>query len=326
MPEMACPFRCIYCDQTRITGKEHLPDEESITRLIEDHLESFPQIESHIEIAFFGGNFTGLDRDVQSHYLDIAARYVAMGKVHSIRLSTRPDYITTEKLELLARYPVGTIELGAQSLDDEVLDQCGRGHTAEDVAQAALLVRQYGFRLGLQMMVGLPGDSFQKAMETARSIISLGADESRIYPCLVIKGTRLETLFRQNRYNPLSLEEAIKISTVLWLLFEQAGVKVIRLGLHPSESLLGDGLVAGPFHPAFKTMVMSEVWHRQLTHTNTWPQCKSITIEVPAAELNYAIGFRKVNKEWLQRKYEDVKFRPNATLSGRAFLIKPAEG
>lgn len=321
LPEMACPFRCIYCDQKRITGMNHFPDEEHIIHLIDAHLDSFKTANRYVEIAFFGGNFTGLDADLQKFYLEIASRYVRQGKINSLRLSTRPDYITEEGLDLLSAYPVGTIELGAQSLDEEVLAQCGRGHTAADVAQAARLIRQYGFRLGLQMMIGLPGDSHQKSVETARSIIALGADESRIYPCLVIRGTQLENLYRQNRYHPLSLQQAVETAAELWMLFADAGVKVIRLGLHPSEELRGDGLVAGPFHPAFKMMALTEVWRIQFVKKTDWPESPYITIDVPTDELNHAIGFKKANRNWLQGRFKDVKIKADEMLKGYEFRV-----
>lgn len=321
LPEMACPFRCIYCDQTRITGMKQLPEEKSIIGLIEAHLDSFKTDNRHVEIAFFGGNFTGLDAAVQKFYLEIASRYVKQGRVNSLRLSTRPDYISKHKLDLLAAYPVGTIELGAQSLDEEVLAQCGRGHTAHDVAEAAGLIKQYGFRLGLQMMMGLPGDSHQKSVETAGRIIALGAEESRIYPCLVIRGTHLESLYRQNRYHPLGLQQAVNTAAVLWMMFVHAGVKVIRLGLHPSEELRGEGLVAGPFHPAFKMMVMTAVWRNQFAQKMDWPKHPAIAIDVPAAELNHAIGFKKANRIWLQARFNEVKFRPDERLKGYDFKV-----
>ncbi len=318
---MACPFRCIYCDQHKITGKNKLPDASDVRQTIESHLKTMPATGAHIEVAFFGGNFTGLHVDNQKKYLDIAQEYLLDKRIQGIRLSTRPDYIDARKLDLLKQYGVTTIELGAQSLDDKVLEQCGRGHTLADVVQASKLIRQTGIYLGLQMMIGLPGDTLEKAMLTAKKIVALGATESRIYPCLVIKGTSLQTLFEQSKYHPLSIEEAVAWSVQLLLYFEAHGVKVIRIGLHPSAELEADGLVAGPYHRAFKTLVLSEIWAQQFKNYSLWPASDGVLIQVAPHEINFAVGFEAKNKKTIQQKYRYVKFISNSSLSGRHFHI-----
>ncbi len=201
-------------------------------------ISSFPKGNKHVEIGFFGGNFTGIPLDDQEKYLQVAQPFLEKGIVQGIRLSTRPDYIDEQGLHLLKKYGVTTIELGAQSMDNDVLQQSARGHTAEDVENASRMIIAAGFRLGLQMMVGLPGDTLEKSVFTARKIIELGACETRIYPVLVIKGTKMAEWYEQGKYKPLSMEEAVFWVKTILPLFEDAGVEVTRVGLHSSEGLL----------------------------------------------------------------------------------------
>jgi len=213
-------------------------------------------------------------------------------------------------------------ELGAQSLDNDVLKQSGRGHKAEDVDAAAKLILEYGFSLGLQMMIGLPGDTLQKSLYTARRITDLKADNTRIYPALVIKDTKIEELYRNGRYQPLSLEEAVSWSKELLIIFEEANVNVIRIGLHPSEGLIkGDELVAGPFHPSFRELVLTEIWH-DLLKPLFKEESQKIEITVAPDQLNYAIGYQGRNRTFLLNHFKTVKFIPNDNLTGRNFTFK----
>lgn len=323
LPELACPFRCSYCNQATISGQNHIPSESEMIAVIERNLNSFPKGNNHIEIAFFGGNFTGLPTRIQRNALQVAKRYVFNNQVQGIRLSTRPDYVDSEKLLLLKENGVTTIELGAQSLDEEVLLQCGRGHTAADVHQASALIKAEGFRLGLQMMIGLSGDTLSRALQTAHQIIEAGADETRIYPCLVIRGTELEQDFLKGSYIPLSLDEAVAWTAQLVLLFENAEVKIIRLGLHPSEELNNEGLIAGPYHPSFKELVMTKIWKNILLANNEWPVCSELQIEIAPKERNFCIGFEATNKKWLLTRFKNIRFIANDAVSDRNFLLKP---
>ena len=277
-----------------------------------------------MEVGFFGGTFTGIPVEMQEKYLQAVQPFLASGQVQGIRLSTRPDYIDPTVLDRLRRYGVTTIELGAQSLDDGVLKRSRRGHTVRQVEGAAGLIRKAGFRLGLQMMIGLPGDTLGKALATADKIIALGADNTRIYPTLVIKDTVLHRWYEEGKYRPLSLAEAVQWAKELLLKFEQAGVRVIRLGLHPSEGLLsGEELVAGPFHPSFRELVLTEIWHDLLSPLTENPPGFSAgaVIEVPARQLNYAIGYAGKNKKMLRSVFPEVRFCENKRLAGRAFVV-----
>lgn len=322
MPELACPFRCVFCDQHRISGIEDAPDKDQVISLIERNLGTFPYGPKTVEIAFFGGNFTGLPDNLQLMYLELAQKFLINGSVQGIRISTRPDYINSEKLQRLRTYGVTTIELGAQSLDAEVLRKSGRGHGPEAVEKASEMILQKGFRLGLQMMIGLPGDTFEKSLQSAERIIGHRAHETRIYPCLVIKGTALEQMYLRGDYKPLSLDQAVGWSVWLWQLFAEAGVKVIRLGLHPSEGLNGDDLVAGPFHPSFKELVMTALWRNMFEKYSAWPQGDSVLIEVPANELGVAIGHKAANRIWLSERYSKVVFTGREGLAEHTFIIK----
>ncbi len=321
IPEAACPFQCIYCNQRKISGRLKIPGDDEIIRIIEERISTIPTENSEVELAYFGGNFTGFSVEEQTHYLDLVQPYISDNRISGIRLSTRPDYINEEILELLDRYHVKSIELGAQSMDHDVLKASMRGHTVADTEKAAKMILSRGFTLGLQMMIGLPGDTLEKSTATAQKIIGLGATETRIYPTLVIKDTVLEKHFHEGKYQPLELDEAVNWSAQLYQIFEQANVKVIKLGLHPSEGLLsGKDLVAGPWHPSFRELVLTDIWREVLT-SELQNQGDSIVIEVPGDQLNYAIGYQGKNRKMLMKKFREVKFITNSKLQGKEFSL-----
>ncbi len=214
------------------------------------------------QIAFFGGTFTGLSMIQMQAYLDIAAPYIRCGDVCGVRISTRPDCIDEEILSFLKQNGVTHIELGVQSLDDEVLRAAGRGYTAGDVLQSAQMIRKFGFVLGMQMMPGLPQDTADKSILTAQKIIELGAAEARIYPTVVIRQTPLEKMYLSKRYRPLSLDAAVDLCVRLKQMFHKAGVAVLKTGLHSGD--VEQDIVAGPFHPAFGQLVDSKLCLEQM--------------------------------------------------------------
>ena len=322
IPELACPFQCVFCNQQKITGIQLIPDDAEIINTIESHLSSFKERNRRVEIGFFGGSFTGVPFDQQKHYLEIVQPFIQSGEVVAIRVSTRPDYIGEKELTLLKKYSVQSIELGAQSFDEEVLKQSFRGHTAKQTEAAAKAILKANFQLGLQMMIGLPGDSLQKALKTAKRIIELGAHTTRIYPVVVIKDTAMHKWYEQGKYKPLSLDEAVDWTKQILPLFEEAGVKVLRVGLHPSEGLLsGDELVAGPFHPSFKELVLTEIWGDLFRPLLKSEQSDDILVQVPIAQLNAAIGHQAKNKKLLLEKFRKVKFVEDKNLVGREFVV-----
>ncbi|MBE0651072.1 MAG: radical SAM protein [Bacteroidales bacterium] len=322
VPELACPFQCAFCNQEKISGHQNIPTEKEITDSFDAYLRSFRETNRHVEVGFFGGTFTGIPLAEQENYLRLVQPYLDAGTIHGIRLSTRPDYINSAVLSILKQYRVTTIELGAQSLDDEVLKASYRGHTARQVEQASEMIRDAGFDLGLQMMIGLPEDTLEKSLATAQKIIELGASNTRIYPALVIRDTAMHQWFRQGKYKPLSLEEAVEWSRPLLLMFEKARVNVIRMGLHPSESLLDHtDLVAGPFHPSFRELVLTQIWKELFIPLLRENKGKKVEIQVPAAELNAAIGHHSENKKILLRHFHEVKFVPVEKLKNRNFRL-----
>ncbi len=319
IPELACPFQCIYCNQRKISGQLVVPSAEEITTKIDKHLETISEKNSEVEVAFFGGNFTGLKIEEQIAYLKLVQPYIQQGKVSGIRLSTRPDYINEEVLNILKNYNVKTIELGAQSMDNEVLKLSKRGHTTVDTENAGKLILEAGFSLGLQMMIGLPGDTLKKAIYTAKKIVELGANNTRIYPCLVIKGTKLEKIYKSDKYKPLLLDKAVLWSKELLKIFESGGVDVIKMGLHPSEGLLsGEELVAGPFHQSFRELVLTEIWW-DLLEPLLKREESNFNIYVSKDQINYAIGYNAKNKKRLIDK--KVKFITDHHLTGRKFKV-----
>ena len=347
LPELACPYRCVYCNQFSITGKQHLPDIQDVKRIIEKHLSTFPSGEKFVEVAFFGGNFTGLPVKMQDDFLKIVQPYLENGLVDGIRCSTRPDYIDEKRVRILKNFGMRNIELGAQTTNDEILSKCGRGHTFKDIEIASQIINNEGITLGLQMMLGLPYDSFEDDMQTARDIVRLGAAETRIYPCIVVKDTELERLYRNGEYVPLSLDEAASQSAKIYEFFENNGVKVLRVGLHTSEDLDNQAYVAGPYHANFAEMVFSKIWEdkikvaienvekSQCFHSDDLTVRKtgesSVMIEITENHLNHAVGYKAENKKMLESCYKSVIYKtlktsfPAAQTTIIASATMPAE-
>jgi len=297
-----------------------MPEPSGVAEIIDKHLASFPKRRKEIEIGFFGGNFTGIPIDKQEEYLAVARPYLKDGKVHGIRLSTRPDYINEQVIKLLKTYKVSTVELGAQSMVDEVLLKSCRGHTVADTVKASQMIKAARIKLGLQMMIGLPGDTAEYDLETAAAITDLEADDARIYPTLVIKGTALEKSFYDGNYHPLSMEEAIKRSASVFKVLEQGSVNVIKMGLHPAEGFLsGEELVAGPFHEAFRELVMTEIWSEELAPLRKESDNKKLEILVAPKQFNFAIGHAAKNKKALLKLYDTVVFYCDENLEKREY-------
>lgn len=314
---MACPFRCVYCNQFSIAGKRLIPDVASVRNTIVSHLASFTETERFVEVAFFGGNFTGLPVAMQDDYLRAVQPFVESGKVQGIRCSTRPDYIDASRLMVLKRMGMRNIELGAQSTNDGVLLSCGRGHDVNAIARASQLIRDAGFVLGLQMMIGLPGSSPELDLQTAKDIVALGAKETRIYPCLVVEDTILAKRYREGAYLPLSLEDAIQRSADIYSYFVENGVKVLRIGLHPSDELDGGACLAGPYHHNFAEMVLGEVWRRKLVSVGG--RGKHLVVYTHSSQRTHAIGYRAANRKMLLASFQQVVFLSDDSLAPADF-------
>ncbi len=313
LPELACPYRCVYCNQFSITGLNDIIKAEDVKAIIDSHLASFKEEQRFVEVAFFGGNFTGLPIQMQNDYLEAVQPYLDKGLVNGIRCSTRPDYISYHRVQEIKRYGMRNIELGAQSTNDEVLKHCRRGHTYNDIAEASQIILSQEITLGLQMMIGLPFDTEEKDFHTAKDIVNLGAKETRIYPCIVVKDTELETMYRNGEYQALTIEEAVKRSAKLYSYFTENQVKVLRIGLHTSDELDNEAYVAGPYHKNFAEMVFSNIWKEKLTQalTQTLTQTQNIIINVPESQINHAIGWKGENKKILSEQFGNVIFKVN---------------
>lgn len=325
IPEKACPFRCVYCNQYHITQCTCSVEPDDVKQQIDNYLRTIPPY-AHVRLGFFGGSFTGMPITEQNRYLQVAQPYIESGRIREIQLSTRPDYINEEILQNLQAHHVTTIELGAQSLDDEVLRLSGRGHTAAEVEQASALIRSYQFKLGLQMMLGLPGDTRDKALATARRIVELGAQCTRIYPTLVIKDTELETMYREGRYQPLTMDEAVAQAADVMEIFEQAGVQILRVGLHPSEGLISrESLVAGPFHVSFKELVETERWRRRLVAALGDRQGGILQLTVHPSNVNAVVGYGGANRKWLEERFQQVVIKQEAGVERGEMKVENGE-
>jgi len=278
LPNKGCPHRCVFCDQSSITGEsdgQSLP--QQVCERISESLNFKGKDHGSVEVAFYGGNFLGLPESYRQSLLDEAQRFVEKGRVNSIRFSTRPDTITSDAIDALAPYAVRVVEVGAQSMDDTVLSLSRRGHTAVDTRNAVKLLKNRGLWVGLQIMPGLPGDTPESILATGWRVAELKPDFVRIYPTVVVKKTILEKWYNSGRYKPLSLYDATDLTKRLYLVFKDRGISVIRMGLQATESLLKTGaVVAGPFHPAFGHLVHSAVFLdiaiRELERQETVPR------------------------------------------------------
>lgn len=305
IPHIGCPNACIFCNQHRIAGREGRVSLRGLRLDIEQALTTIRQ-EQRAEIAFFGGSFTALDPDFRQGCLELAREFIRREeRIDSIRLSTRPDAIDGEILRQLKDFGVRRIELGVQSLDEEVLRESRRGHDAACVFASAAQIRSEGFSLGLQMMVGLPLDTEEKAIRTAQAIAEMKPDFVRIYPVLVVSETELAERFRRGEYEPLSLDEAVSLAAKLYLIFVSKDIKVARIGLQASEGVqLGRDVLAGPFHPAMGELAISALYRDFIeTYMITNDIKGKAEVLCPRREISKVIGNNKSNLRYFERKY-----------------------
>lgn len=279
VPHLGCPCECSFCNQHTITGHNDKPTACDIKEAVDKALK---RKDYEYEIAFFGGSFTAIDREYMLELLESAYPYVKDKKVSGIRISTRPDCVDEEVLEILKNYGVTSLELGAQSMDDEVLDANKRGHNSQCVAEASELIKSYGFELGLQMMTGLYKDTFEKSIETAKKLIDLKPQTVRIYPTVVLKNTYLAELYINEQYKPFGVDDSAYICSLLVPMFEKAGIKVIRLGLHSSPDIKKN-MLAGGFHDSFGELVKSRIMVNKI-------------LELPPADYEVFVNEKSLSK------------------------------
>ena len=310
VPHLGCPNDCVFCNQKSISGQTKQVTKEDVKEIIEEHLKYIKK-DSKVEVAFFGGSFTGIEEEKQEELLSAAYEYIKQKKVESIRISTRPDYIDKKILKRLKKYKVKTIELGVQSANDYILKKAGRGHTFSDVEKASKLIRWYGFNLGHQMMVGLPESTTVDEINTAKQLIKLKPKMVRIYPVLVIKNTKLEKDYNNGKYKPLTVTQAVEVCKELVKLFTKKNIEVIRIGLQQTDTITDpknekSEVVAGPFHPAFRQLVESGMWYdvivEKIKQLNT--KVKEVVVTVNPIDVNNVIGQRKDNIKNLREIYD----------------------
>ena len=323
IPHSGCPHQCVFCNQKNITGQTNPIDPSAIPQKITEYL-AVKSSDKPVRVAFYGGSFTALPFETQKAYLAAVQSFIHAGQIEGIRLSTRPDCITNEVLALLKEHHVTAIELGVQSMDDEVLKRSGRGHSAADTVNAVSLIRSHGIQIGLQLMPGLPGDSAESFMKTIETAIELKPDFVRIYPALVIKDTPLEDLYISGRYMPLSLDDAVLKCRQALERFDLAGINVIRIGLQPTEELERPGtIIAGPYHPAFRQLVESSILLDRMRTALRDRRGKTgtVTFQVNPKDLSAAIGQQRSNVKQLEKEFGVRKIR----IEGRQNILKRRE-
>ena len=327
IPHLGCPNGCVFCNQKKISGHAGFC-REAVKRELDT---AFATVTGEIpaQIAYFGGSFTGIERADMLFLLGVARDYIDAGKCESIRVSTRPDYISEEILGILWDHGVRTIELGIQSMDEEVLRASRRGHTAEDSARAATLVKSFGFELVGQMMTGLPASTVASEIMTAERICEMGADGARIYPTVVFRETVLADMAEGGDYLPLTTEDAVERTAAALGIFLARGVNVIRVGLQATELLAGGEETMSAYHPAIGEMVYSRYFRdaleKALKHEKT--NGKYAEISVNPADLSKMIGQKGANRQYLQTQFSlrGIHFRPDEKMAKNGFSVMLTE-
>lgn len=322
VPHVGCPHKCAFCDQRTITGQVTIPHAEDVTAACKQALSEMID-PSESEIAFFGGSFTAIDRRYMLELLGAAKEFVGGGKCKfkGIRLSTRPDCIDREVLDILKEYGVTAIELGAQSMDDRVLELNERGHDVKAVYDSARLIREYGFELGLQIMTGLYGSDRACEDKTRERVLEIRPDTVRIYPVCVLKGTRLAELYRKGEYRLMSFEDMLGICAEDALAFTRAGIKILRIGLHASESVERN-MTAGYYHPALGELVRGRIVRDIIE--KSLADCggaDSVTVFCGKGMISAAAGHKRSNKIWFAERGVRLDTVPDGSLGSKEIRI-----
>ena len=306
IPHLGCPNDCVFCNQKRISGTSSF-NKNDVEKIIQDTLSTIDKNNTETEIAFFGGSFTGIDRDLMVFLLKTAHKYIENGSISSIRLSTRPDYIDEEILSILADYGVKTIELGLQSMCNEVLVASKRGHTAEKAVDACKLIKKFGFNLIGQMMIGLPSSTLEKELYTATLIAKL-CDGARVYPTVVLRETELCNMARNNKYTPLKLDDAVMRTGEVLLIFDKFDIEVIRIGLQSGDELYDPDVVyGGDYHPALGELAQNYLYYKKICDciNKTYKDLnnKQLIIYCSKGAVSKVIGQKQINKLKLIKNY-----------------------
>lgn len=330
VPHLGCPNNCIFCNQKKISGQTKMVNAKDVEDTIEYYLKNFKDDNKYVEVAFFGGSFTAIEKEKQEELLQAVQKYIKDKKVNSIRISTRPDAIDKDILKMLKKYHVKTIELGVQSMNNYILNRSQRGHTVEDVKKASKLIRWNGFILGHQMMVGLPESTKQDEINTAKELIKLKPKIVRVYPVLVIKDTPLAIEYENKEYTPLTVTQAVERCKEIVELFNKHKINVIRIGLQNTEEISDPSketsqVVAGPYHPAFRQLVESSMWYDSLLNEIKKINTKVIKVKIIAnpENINNIIGHKKENVLKLKEVYDvDVTVESSEEIKPGKFKLE----
>lgn len=304
VPHIGCPHRCSFCDQRTISGAQKAPSGSEVYEICKKALSEIKSPEN-TEIAFFGGSFTAIPHSYMTELLESAQKFIGDGRFKGIRISTRPDCITPEILDILKKYGVTSIELGAQSMVDSVLEANERGHTVEDIYKTSDLIKSYGFELGLQMMIGLYKSTIHDEYQTFSAIKNIHPDTVRIYPVVILKNTKLGELYQSGRYKPFDFETVLYMSSASLERFEKLGIKVIKCGLHASEFVEKD-MIGGFYHPAFRELCENEIYRHKM-ECKIDSDKKSCIFAVNPSCISKAVGQKKSNIEYFSRQGINIK-------------------
>lgn len=338
IPHKGCPNDCVFCNQKAITARQADVTPGDVEKLIEKYL---PTLQNRnletIEVAFFGGSFTGIPMEEQSGFLAAAKKYKDRGLIDKIHMSTRPDYIDEKILDNLIRYDADIIELGVQSFDPDVLEASNRGHTIDDVYRACRLIKSYGFQLGIQLMIGLPKDSREKCIFSAEETVRIAPSIARLYPTIVLNDTELYNMYSTGDYRPLSTEEAVITTKEMYKILDKAGINIIRVGLKSTDLITDGGEIQGhTFHPAFRQLVEGEIAKEQLEEQLISIAASSGSRHLPLENGSYAffssgnsfsnmVGNSKRNRRYFSEKYPGLKIKYKVDHSledGRYIVVK----
>ena len=312
IPHLGCPHACVFCDQNQITARNKAPSKDEVISFVETWLTTLDDVET-VELAFYGGSFTAIPIEKQKEYLAIAKRFKDEGRIHKIHLSTRPDAIDEEILDNLEAYSVDTVELGVQSFDDEVLAISERGHDSAMVYRAAELIKARGIELGIQLMIGLPGDSFKSCVYSAEETIKLKPSLARLYPTLVLPGTKLYKMYESGEYTPLTREEAVMRTATMYRLLMAAGIYIMRVGLKSTDVISSERLGEinqGTYHPAFRQLVEDYIAREKISSMlNQLAKTKHKKFIVKAAPswASSLSGHNGENKKYFKENYPDIE-------------------
>ena len=327
-----CPNDCVFCNQKKITARNGDVTPKDVSKTVETWLSTLGDLAPrNIELAFFGGSFTGILPEEQTAFLQIAKAYKDAGRIGKIHLSTRPDYINTEILDRLRAYDVDIIELGVQSFDEEVLRLSGRGHQAEVVYQSAALIQEYGFTLGIQLMIGLPGDSMEKCIFSAKETVKIGPQLARLYPTVVIRGTALYDAYLAGTYVPLAESEAVERTKAMYEILDAAGIRILRVGLKSSDIMADETA----FHPAFRQLVEGSIardrLEAQLTallapEISRTGACRAVIFSANRTSYNNLFGHRACNRAYFAAQYPElaIRYACDPSLQDGEYRVTPA--